>query len=108
VVEDEAMTYALPEDEPGDHGRGDGASGGPVAYAGAAAAAPTTQPAWGWGLALSGPRDDGDVARALTDLPADARSYAARQQVAARRDLGARLGSYQEYRPEPFEGTAEG
>jgi hypothetical protein len=47
---------------------------------------------------------DRDVARALASLPADARAYTARQQIAARRDLGARLGSYQEYRPEPFVG----
>jgi len=105
VVEDEAMTYALPEDEPGDRDRGGGGASGPVAYAEVPTAAPVTQPAWGWGLALSGPRDDGDVAQALAGLPADARLYAVRQQVAERRDLGARLGSYQEYRPEPFEGT---
>jgi hypothetical protein len=100
VAEDGAMTYALPGDEPGDRDGGD-ASNGPDAYAGAS----VTQPAWGWGLALSGPRDDGDVAQALAGLPADARLYAVRQQVAERRDLGARLGSYQEYRPDPFEGT---
>ncbi|MDQ2829084.1 MAG: hypothetical protein M3Y74_08540 [Chloroflexota bacterium] len=91
MTEDGVMTYALPEGDSGNRAKG--------------SAAPATQPAWGWGLALSGPRDDGDVAQALAGLPADARLYTARQQVSARRDLGARLGSYQEYRPEPFEET---
>jgi len=91
VTEDGVMTYALPEGDSGNRAKG--------------SAAPATQPAWGWGSVLSGPRNDGDVAQALTDLPADARLYAVRQQVTARRDLGARLGSYQEYWPEPFEGT---
>ncbi len=101
MVENRAIRYALPEGDSGDSDRGDAASSGPVAYAGA----PATQPTWGWGLVSVEPRDDGDVAQALAGLPADARLYAARQQVAARRDLGAQLGSYQEYRPEPFERT---
>jgi len=91
VTEDGVMTYALPEGDSGNRAKG--------------SAAPATQPAWGWRLALSGPRNDGDVAQALAGLPADARLYTTRQQIAMRRDLGARLGSYQEYRPEPFEGT---
>ncbi len=49
VIEDGAMTYALPEGDSGDRDRGGGASSGPVAYAGASA----TQPAWGWGLACA-------------------------------------------------------
>jgi len=91
VTEDGVMTYALPEGDSGNHAKG--------------SAAPATQPAWGWGLAALEPRDDGDVAQALTDLPADARLYTTRQRIAMRRDLGTRLGSYQEYWPEPFEGT---
>ncbi len=63
--------------------------------------APAEQAAWGWGLAPAA-REPAD--RALTDLPANPVGYCARQQDAARRDLGREIGEYGAYRPEPFAG----
>src|SRR5437879_12238017 len=58
------------------------------------------QAPWGWGLAPAQALEP--VERALTDLPADAVGYSARQQDAVRRDIAARLGSYLDYEAVPY------
>ena len=83
-----------------------GAMGGPISRLDQMDPLQQTQPAWGWGQTLVEPGDAEDAARALAALPANPRCYALRQQAAARRDLGARLGAYEGYEPEPFEPSA--
>lgn len=60
------------------------------------------QTAWGWDATAAAPSGGEDVVAALTHLPSNPTLYTARQQDAVRRDLAARLGTYEEYRPQPF------
>lgn len=43
-------------------------------------------------------------AHPLTDLAQNPVGYSARQQVAVRRDQSERVGTYADYRPEPYAG----
>lgn len=85
------------------HGAGSGDEALDALHAGIAPP-PSVQPAWGWGEEPARPPRAETAASALTDLPANPALYTARQQDAVRRDVGARLGNYVDYQPEPFAG----